>query len=143
MTTQELFDKVVNHLLTQKAKSTVTEDQTGTCLYRSTWNGKQYKCAVGALITDDYYKESLECATAQDEKVIKAVESSLDKKLSRDEKFLLTELQGIHDSHAILAWPQRLKAAAMGHGLLYNPAPGLEQEFYTDINDRIGRELNA
>ena len=51
---QEMFDKVCQHLRTQKKrsfKSDFNESSQGTCVYRGP-NGT--KCAVGALIPDEF-----------------------------------------------------------------------------------------
>ena len=58
MTEQTAFNIVKNHLLTQMTKS-MEENEFGDtqCLYRGP-NGT--KCAIGALITDEEYKEITE-----------------------------------------------------------------------------------
>ena len=48
MNTQQIFDKVATHLLTQNARSAAE----GSCLYRSP---SGLKCAVGCLISDSVY----------------------------------------------------------------------------------------
>lgn len=50
---QEIFDKVVTHLFTQKVKCV---DDKGRCVYR--FNG--LSCAAGCLIPDEEYNPSLE-----------------------------------------------------------------------------------
>lgn len=60
MTRQEMFDKVVNHLLTQNKRCSV-EDVYYTnglkCLYRGS---SGLKCAIGCLIPDDKYDPMME-----------------------------------------------------------------------------------
>lgn len=54
ITKQEAFDTMLTHLREQRLPAI---DQTLACLYRDP-NG--YKCAVGCLIPDDLYNDSLE-----------------------------------------------------------------------------------
>lgn len=100
MTYQDLFDTVADHLLTQREACT----EAGDCVYRGP-NG--LKCAIGALIPDDKYDETLEgdpgsealrrighplCDTAENP--------------NRDTVFmnLVDELQRIHDEEDPAKW---------------------------------------
>ena len=53
LTHQEIFDKVADHLFTQKCKCT----KDNVCLYRG---DDGTKCAAGCLITDEEYKPAME-----------------------------------------------------------------------------------
>ena len=53
-TNQEIFDRVVEHLAQQKKRSMYDKD---TCAYRSE---DGLKCAIGALIPDEYYDSEFE-----------------------------------------------------------------------------------
>lgn len=53
-TRQELFDAVITHLASQKCQCVNTE---GSCVYRGP-EGR--KCAIGALLSDDYYYPALD-----------------------------------------------------------------------------------
>jgi len=58
MTAQEIFDKVINHLLQQGGPAlNYNYDDDPVCRYRSN-NG--LKCAVGCLIPDDQYDPIME-----------------------------------------------------------------------------------
>lgn len=58
MTRQEIFDRVVRHLLSQKQKAAIDDVYGNTrCRYR-TPDG--LRCAVGCLIPDDAYDPSIE-----------------------------------------------------------------------------------
>lgn len=50
---QEVFNKVVRHLLTQKQKARVGT----TCMYKTP---EGLKCAVGCLIPDELYSQDIE-----------------------------------------------------------------------------------
>ena len=53
-TKQEVFDKIVNHLRSMETRSA---NGAGTCRYRAPDGNK---CAVGILISDNKYSESME-----------------------------------------------------------------------------------
>jgi hypothetical protein len=90
MNMQEMFDVAVSRLLSQECQSS---DHEGVCMYRGD-NGAV--CAVGALIKDEFYNESLEENTVNTQNVMDAVESSLGQEL-HEEWYLLTSLQSCHD----------------------------------------------
>lgn len=120
MDTQQIFDKVVNHLLTQGKKS-VSPLNPKKCLYRGP-DGSS--CAVGCLITDKYYNSIFENKTALSLYVIKAVERSLGQPLSVEQKKLLQELQHIHDDEDAWSWPYILSDVAKSWKLKINfPVP--------------------
>jgi hypothetical protein len=93
MTAQEIFDTVVTHLRTQKAKS-IDGD---FCVYRSPTG---LKCAVGCLIPDDVYHVDMEgeCAST----MIAARSNELGH--LRDHQELLDRLQLVHDNYEIDRW---------------------------------------
>lgn len=70
MNRQEVFDKVVNHLLTQNQKSI---DESSQCMYRGI-NGLM--CAVGCLIPDEFYNKDLELKAADSIMVKEALSKS-------------------------------------------------------------------
>lgn len=105
MNKQEVFDKVVKHLLTQKACS---EDDMRHCKYRGP-NGLM--CAVGCLITDKAYAPHLEGKVANSFEVANALEKSgVD--TSPDVLCLLYGLQKIHDRCDVDNWEQHLRSVA-------------------------------
>ena len=89
MTEQEVFDKVVNHLLEQKYQASYE----GACVYRAPDGAS---CAVGCLIPDELYDEEMEGSSLHlpDDKLVAALEE-LD--LWQHRK-LLKDLQEVHDS---------------------------------------------
>lgn len=85
MTEQEIFDKVIKHLYTQKVQAI----RDGDCAYRGE-NGTM--CAVGCLLTDEEYDEEMETM---------AVDSiNLPERLERHVE-LLGCLQTIHDHYLV------------------------------------------
>lgn len=94
MTTQEIFDTVARHLLTQGARSMVP-DGPRMCAYRG---AEGRKCAVGVLIKDEFYRPALE-RQGMTPVVKRAVEKSVGRELTQDEEDLLQVLQAVHDSN--------------------------------------------
>lgn len=86
MTNQEIFDKVVNHLLTQNEKA-MTKFR---CQYR-TEDG--LKCAIGCLIPDEKYRREF------DDKALVVIElmEFLPNIITIKNIPLLEDLQYIHD----------------------------------------------
>lgn len=105
-TRQEVFDQVARHLLTQKEKSV---DLKGHCQYRSE---SGLSCAVGCLIAEDEYDESIENVSVR----YLASYSIYHHYLSRHSE-LLQELQGIHDSCTVSEWGRYLRKLAETRGL--------------------------
>lgn len=117
MTKQEIFDKVVTHLLTQKVKAAVFDPETGAeaCRYRDDCGNK---CAVGCLIPDDLYSnamESLGVGTLLDRY------PSLESVLPSEYRTMLWDLQQVHDGHEPDQWTCELKILAAKYGLGFNP----------------------
>ena len=97
MNRQEIFDKVITHLVTQKVQSRTNSDWGG-CAYRGE-NG--LSCAVGCLISDEDYRPEMDDSDViemgTDIGAILNVFPHLPEwmRLNRD---LLSDLQGIHDT---------------------------------------------
>lgn len=114
MNTQDIFDTVARHLLTQRKQSRRTAT---LCGYRDR-DDKQLKCAAGCLIADEHYSEDLEGAMVNAANVRAAVERSIGRELTgaiddpRSEISLLYSLQSVHDSAAVGRWPERLRSVA-------------------------------
>lgn len=104
MNKQQLFDKVATHLLTQMKQSKDGQ----SCVYRSP-NGN--KCAVGCLITDEYYSRRLEGFNVNDDAVKDAVIGSVGR-LSEASFNMLYHLQAVHDEYAPEEWRAQLKILA-------------------------------
>lgn len=94
MKKKEVFIKMAEHLLNQGSKSTENGNFSSDCLYRAP-NGN--KCAVGALINDEYYEEGLEGKTIDDKIVQQAVSASLESPLTKEDIDLLVDMQEAHD----------------------------------------------
>lgn len=115
MTNQEVFDKAVKHLLTQKKKSTKGPDSS-ICRYRG-HNG--LKCAVGGLIPDALYQKNMESLSVQglffgnDYPEIQSLFEGVNMNL-------LKQLQRIHDLNPVRKWKERLVNAAKKYNLDYS-----------------------
>ena len=102
--TKTIFNKVSEHLLKQNAKSTNKK----LCLYR---DGNGMKCAIGCLISDEFYTPELEgkCLLWDGDKT--AVFRALEKSGIYTDKLpisLLSALQQIHDTESPSDWPDSL-----------------------------------
>lgn len=115
MTKQELFNKVVTHLLTQKqpARKTGRDNvRPGVkCMYR---NADGLKCAVGCLIPDDRYDKNYEGKSA--DYLVKAG-SFTDVGITTANATLLEDLQYMHDEVHPEFWESRLAELAVKHEL--------------------------
>lgn len=109
---QQIFDKVVTHLLTQNAKSV---DNMNDCLYR---NEQGLRCAVGCLIADEHYTPDLEGHYSGSGVVSFALEKSGVEITPQVDK-LLSALQSIHDNSEVEYWGSDLQAVAQIHYLEY------------------------
>lgn len=119
---QEVFDKVVAHLLTQNEKSRVGSD----CKYYSGTQSNHLKCAVGCLIEWEHYSPGLEGLHVNDYDVRMALKRSgidVSFEFNRTDTVLnlLINLQQIHDTIPLEHWPDKLKEIAEWYGLEYNP----------------------
>jgi hypothetical protein len=138
MEAQEIFDKVVNHLATQKVQS-----KGNVCLYRGP-NGT--KCAFGIFVPDEVYSANLETHTAgillgaarakaagraniEDAssgyraELWEAITPELIQVLEplQSHTALLRNLQAVHDAReGTRIWSHRLTDVADTHGLLFD-----------------------
>lgn len=102
MTLQEIFDKVVTHLLKQNARAV---DWDGSCQYRAP-DGKM--CAVGCLIEDSNYSSKLEGRVVG--KIRDSIPNVLEGGDIGKKVELLKALQMIHDESLPTSWPTQLEA---------------------------------
>lgn len=121
MNKQDVFDKIVIHMLTQNAKA---QDDFGTCMYRGN-EGRM--CAVGCLITDEAYSPDIEKNAADTEEVLQALRNSGIEVASwsqsnADAQFLY-EIQQIHDYTDVDIWEKALIQFADKNFLLFNWGP--------------------
>lgn len=113
MDKQAVFDKVTNHLLTQKDAAL----EGRKCQYR-TRDGK--KCAIGVLIEDRFYYSGIEGPGVFNSLVLEVVEKSLGLKLTADDLTFLSGLQHIHDAEPAAWWAECLKVFAKLHNVSFN-----------------------
>lgn len=125
MDKQEIFDKIITHLRTQKVKS----GNESFCMYKDA-NGN--KCAVGCLIPDDLYDPLIDDDVSNNHgtglKVnVYAKEALLKAGINTNDESIidfLAELQFIHDSMADV-WSdfqeERIRDVARMCGLAYTP----------------------
>ena len=101
----ELFEKVSSHLLAQGRRSF---SEGRGCLYRNDTDGT--KCAVGCLISDEYYSPNIEESCLSNEAVQTIVEKSLGIwALSFTAGRLLRNLQKMHDGTPVELWKAELE----------------------------------
>lgn len=104
-TTQQVFDQVAEHLLTQGKKC----QSYGRCLYL---NEEGLKCAAGCLIAADEYKDEFE-GKGWGELVAGGY-------VADSQQYLMRDLQRIHDDQDPSEWSDSLYDLTIGYGL--NPA---------------------
>ena len=112
-TLQDVVDKVKAHLVAQGRRCL---DADKLCRYRGE-DGTS--CAVGCLITDEYYKDSFE-GIGIDGPVFKAVKCSLGIYPNKECSALyrvLSKLQAIHDASPPEDWPTLDKVISQHHNL--------------------------
>ena len=102
-TNKEVIDFVKNHLLKQNEKSISVDDRM--CMYKSDDN-KNLSCAIGCLISEEFYSNNMERKGLASDVVIKILQKSLPNwKLNFD---LLDSLQCIHDQLYVENWDYAL-----------------------------------
>lgn len=115
MTAQEIFDKVAIHLLTQNAKSWASsegwsEHMISTCSYRGDF-GRM--CAIGCLIPDERYTNSIEGGSVQSYQVKNILyDMSIEEHID-----MLVRLQYVHDGIAVSEWRNKLRQVAKEYSL--------------------------
>lgn len=125
MTNQEAFDRVVNHLRQQKAKSLNPDT---SCAYRSP---EGHRCAVGVLITDEFYSAQLEGKSAR------SLQTVLRAALPGVSFSLLDALQFVHDQYPITSWNAAWQRIAQDYGLTMPLQPEPSPEC-TEVMAHVG-----
>ena len=105
-TTQEIYDQVASHLLTQAERSILPHpvDEDPVCAYRGENN---LKCAVGCVILDEAYNSEIEGDCVYNSQVRAALHNSglINSKDHYDQTLenlsLLAALQDMHDSDRV------------------------------------------
>ncbi len=124
MTKQEIFDKVVRHLMKQGKKSLVDTK----CAYRGADGAS---CAVGVLINDEHYDESIEGKRVYSRRVIDALFKSGVNASEYDEDtalYMLSTLQHIHDWSEPSEWMSKFADCAYHNGVVM---PDISEPSYT------------
>jgi hypothetical protein len=111
LTKKEVYDLVVEHLLTQKERCVSDYDES-ECLYR---NESGLKCAVGALIPDNIYRPIIEHGDLRSsndgpDENDAALQMTLICQGVTEKHFpMLNALQDLHDKHMPEDWIEELK----------------------------------
>ena len=111
MKKKEVFKRVAKHLLAQNeaCRGGVTRYD---CWYRHP-SRVELKCAIGCLISDEFYSEEIE-NNAVDEPIVKEVlKKSLNQPITSEDIELLKDLQDLHDYLDPKEWRKKLDALAM------------------------------
>lgn len=109
---QATFDKVALHLLNQGMKSV---NDNGDCMYRG---GNGRSCAIGCLITDDVYNDSVEGETSRSIGVLNMLYQSNPAIIGIDQVHdLIEDLQRLHDNASASSWEFYLIGIAKKYGL--------------------------
>lgn len=123
ITLQGVFNRVYAHLVKQ-AQPALTPG--GDCMYRTqAEDGTPLMCAVGCLITDEFYTEGMEGKSVADPIVVSAVFKSLGVTYDNQEHnplvTMLVAMQAAHD-----AWDgdqdylaERMRNVAIDYGLAF------------------------
>ena len=112
-TKQEIFDFVVNHLLTQKEQSISSKNN---CYYKIEKDNKVLKCSAGCLIPDEDYELSIEGEIWKSYSLGKNFPQIIDS----DKDGIINELQTIHDSFNVSQWNEQLRILAEKENLKFN-----------------------
>ena len=132
-TFQQVFDIVARHLLTQAGQSKHSTGKFSVCAYRGTIAdgpnfGKPGACAVGALIPEDQYDESLETVPARCPEVWSILAQNLgwanepemydveDRYCAGTSKFI-ADLLEVHDSNMGEDFSRALRSVAEKYAL--------------------------
>lgn len=117
MTAQEIFDKVAEHLLTQKVESRAVYKGyvNRACAYRGE---NRTKCAVGILIPDEDYRPEMEGNVPHKNLFSVEVWPNQDSaKPLKEHISLLSSLQRVHDNHHVFKWKEGLAEVAKEYNL--------------------------
>lgn len=120
MNTQQAFDIMVAHLRQQGRPSRY--DAAG-CAYRGP---DGLKCAVGALIPDELYRDNMEGRTIRTLLISdRDAYHKLSRLLDRVDVQLLEEMQTIHDHNEPKQWEKAFKYVAEEFNLNYTAPQGV------------------
>ena len=124
MEIQEAYDTMVGHLRVQGKAATDTE--TEMCHYRLVEDsGNVLMCAVGVLIPDELYDDTMEGKSAEDILSENArVYDALSLSDCNDDNAMLfyADMQFLHDNHDAKDWEEMFEAFAEKFDLVYKEA---------------------
>lgn len=112
---QKMFDQCVRTLMEQGCKSQM-DNLARTCVYR---DGQGNSCAVGTLIEDAFYNESLEDLSPGAMPILRAIWSSgygREMPINILVEFL-SRLQNVHDMLSVDDWPDGFLQVAKDYNL--------------------------
>ena len=113
MDNQELFDRVVRHLLTQGVRSTNEVDGSFLCAYR---NEDGLQCAIGCLIPPDLYDPEFEGLHVVSSSPLGERLRTVTR-LAYHNLALARSLQMVHDQIEPYQWSKKLRELAELFGL--------------------------
>lgn len=114
MNTYQLFTTMRDHMLAQgRTAMRLRASGHPGCAYRG---DDGTKCAVGCLITDEFYNPSLEGLGVHEPEQRTAVEKSIGRTLTKKELSLLVHMQQLHDlaagpypQYSVSEWPREFE----------------------------------
>ena len=109
MKKKEVFKRVAKHLLAQNEACVTLSVH---CWYRHP-SRVELKCAIGCLISDEFYSEEIENKTVEEPSVKEALKKSLNQPITSEDIELLKDLQDLHDYQDPKEWRKKLDALAM------------------------------
>jgi hypothetical protein len=121
---EKLFRISADHLILQGRKCILHPDEygkfksTNNCALR---NKEGLKCAVGALISDEYYNDGLEAFNVYTNHIKKAIASSQGIPEGEVNSTMIWSLQIIHDDLDPSEWSQELTDFANLMGFNWTP----------------------
>lgn len=126
MMAQEIFDRAVRHLLTQRKRS-AQPDGERRCLYRGP---DGLKCPVGALIPDELYKPEMDVMPIDEVFAFPEIAEFF----GQENQELLENLQAIHDDIQPHKWALALRQLALDDFFL---DVGVFEEFIKPMQQEI------
>jgi len=120
MTPQKLFDDIVTFQRKQGEKSIKLVGKiTRLCMYR---HPDGLRCAVGCVLPDKLYKEKMEKESVE---TLFQGFPEVENYFGSENKYLLSDMQRVHDSSDVPYWEEKWAEVASTHNLIYT-APGEE-----------------
>lgn len=123
MTSQDIFETMARHLLSQNEQS---KNSSGDCRYRGDCG---LMCAVGVLIADEHYSETMEglyvspnggrygLEGAERDQLDMALEASVGRPLTHAERSMMIQMQHIHDETDPTEWGHQMRMLVNQEGI--------------------------